>query len=79
MDILREVIFEQNNKLLKQISEDFYPDMEKEQTQFIYDYNKKNDSILSHLPGLGKLNQPSSIFLSYGKRVADDAHYYCYR
>tara|TARA_B110000858_G_C17558074_1_gene361198 strand:+ start:139 stop:339 length:201 start_codon:yes stop_codon:yes gene_type:complete len=42
MDILREVIFEQNNKLLKQISEDFYPDMEKEQTQFIYDYNKKN-------------------------------------
>ena len=42
MDILREVIFEQNNKLLKRISEDFYPDMEKEQTQFIYDYNKKN-------------------------------------
>ena len=42
MDILREAIFEQNNKLLKQISEDFYPDMEKEQTQFIYDYNKKN-------------------------------------
>lgn len=42
MDILREVIFEQNNKFLKQISEDFYPDMEKEQTQFIYDYNKKN-------------------------------------
>ena len=42
MDILREAIFEQNNKLLKQISEDFYPDMEKEQTQFLYDYNKKN-------------------------------------
>ena len=42
MDILREAIFEQNNKLLKQISEDFYPSSKKEQTQFIYDYNKKN-------------------------------------
>jgi len=42
MDILREVIFEQNNKLLKQVSEDFYPESLKEQTQFIYDYNKKN-------------------------------------
>jgi len=42
MDILREAIFEQNNKLLKQISEDFYAGSPKEQTQFIYDYNKKN-------------------------------------
>ena len=42
MDILREAIFEQNNKLLKQISEEFYPSSKKEQAQFIYDYNKKN-------------------------------------
>jgi len=42
MDILREAIYEQNNKLLKQVSEDFYPKMIDEQNGFIYKYNKKN-------------------------------------
>ena len=42
MDFIREAIFEQNNTLLKQIAEDFYPNMLPEQEEFIYKYNKKN-------------------------------------
>ena len=46
MDILKELIFNQNKELLKNISEDFYPDMKEEQTEFIKNYNKKNFAYL---------------------------------
>ena len=39
MDFIREAMFEQNNTLLKQIAEDFYPNMLPEQEEFIYKYN----------------------------------------
>ena len=42
MDFIRETLYKQNNTLLKQISEDFYPNMLPEQEEFIYKYNKKN-------------------------------------
>ena len=42
MDLIRDVIYEQNNDLLKQISDDFYPKMTEEQNEFINKYNKKN-------------------------------------
>ena len=42
MDLIRDVIYKQNNDLLKQIANDFYPNMLEEQEQFIYKYNKKN-------------------------------------
>ncbi len=46
MDILKELIFNQNKELLKNISNDFYPDMEEEQIEFIKKYNKKNFAYL---------------------------------
>ena len=46
MDILKELIFNQNKELLKNVSEDFYPDMKEEQTEFINKYNKKNFAYL---------------------------------
>ena len=42
MDFIRETLYKQNNILLKQIAEDFYPNMLREQEEFIYKYNKKN-------------------------------------
>ena len=42
MDFIRETLYKQNNTLLKQIAEDFYPNMLREQEEFIYKYNKKN-------------------------------------
>ena len=42
MDFIRETLYKQNNTLLKQIAEDFYPNMLPEQEEFIYKYNKKN-------------------------------------
>tara|TARA_B100000900_G_C20601898_1_gene726032 strand:+ start:9616 stop:9816 length:201 start_codon:yes stop_codon:yes gene_type:complete len=42
MDFIRETLYKQNNTLLKQIAEDFYPNMLPEQEDFIYKYNKKN-------------------------------------
>ena len=42
MDLIRETLYKQNNTLLKQIAEDFYPNMLPEQEEFIYKYNKKN-------------------------------------
>tara|TARA_A100001015_G_scaffold43290_1_gene47570 strand:- start:856 stop:1056 length:201 start_codon:yes stop_codon:yes gene_type:complete len=42
MDFIRETLYKQNNTLLKQIAEDFYPNMLEEQETFIYKYNKKN-------------------------------------
>ena len=46
MDILKELIFNQNNDLLKNVSDDFYPDMKEEQIEFINKYNKKNFAYL---------------------------------
>ena len=46
MDILKELIFNQNKDLLKNVSEDFYPDMKEEQIEFINKYNKKNFAYL---------------------------------
>ena len=46
MDILKELIFNQNKELLKNISNDFYPDMKEEQNNFINKYNKKNFTYL---------------------------------
>ena len=42
MDLIRDVIYKQNNDLLKQIAEDFYPKMIEEQNEFINKYNKIN-------------------------------------
>ena len=42
MEFIRETLYKQNNTLLKQIAEDFYPNMLPEQEDFIYKYNKKN-------------------------------------
>ena len=46
MDILKELIFNQNKELLKNVSDNFYPDMEEEQNEFIKNYNKKNFAYL---------------------------------
>ena len=46
MDILKELIFNQNKDLLKNVSEDIYPDMKEEQIEFINKYNKKNFAYL---------------------------------
>ena len=46
MDILKELIFNQNKELLKNVSDDFYPDMKEEQIEFIKNYNKKNFAYL---------------------------------
>ena len=46
MDILKELIFNQNKELLKNISNDFYPNMKEEQSEFIDKYNKKNFTYL---------------------------------
>jgi len=42
MDLIRDVIYKQNNDLLKQIADDFYPKMTEEQNEFINKFNKKN-------------------------------------
>jgi hypothetical protein len=42
MDVIRKLIDEQNKDLLNIIAEDFFPDMKKEQEEFIYNYHKKN-------------------------------------
>ena len=41
MDLIRDVIYKQNNDLLKQIADDFYPKMTEEQNEFINKFNKK--------------------------------------
>ena len=46
MDVIRKLIEEQNKDLLNIIAEDFFPDMEKEQEEFIYNFHKKNFSYM---------------------------------
>uniref|UniRef100_A0A6C0C690 Uncharacterized protein n=1 Tax=viral metagenome TaxID=1070528 RepID=A0A6C0C690_9ZZZZ len=46
MDILKELIFNQNKELLKNVSDNFYPNMKEEQIEFIKNYNKKNFTYL---------------------------------
>jgi len=42
MDIFRDLIYEQNKNLLINISNDFFPNIEKEKIEFINEYHKKN-------------------------------------